>query len=204
MDYKEIIKKGYDELNKTYQDNYSENSNVYKALDLFQKYIAPNSKIVDFGCGTGIPAGRYLIAKGYEVTGVDISPEMIKLSKINVPAMHSICSDFSKLPMVDNSFDAGIALFSLLHVAKKDMLAVLKEFHRVIKQGGYLIFCVNKGDFEGYSALLGKKMFFACFQENELKEYLRIAKFSIILKYVDTFEINGEVENQMFYLVKLI
>lgn len=204
MDYKKIVKLGYDELNVNYQDSYTNNPNILKALYKLGNFLEKNAKIIDFGCGTGIPAGKYLVDNGYDVTGIDISPEMVKLSKKNVPKMHCVCGDFAKTSFKDNSFDAGIALFSLLHVAKKDMVLVLKEFHRVIKKGGYLLFCVNNGNFEGYSELLGKKMFFACFEEKELDKYLADAKFSVVLKYFDTFKIGEEIEKQMFYLVKAI
>ncbi len=205
MNYKKIVKSGYDELNTNYQDSYANNPNTLKALSKLRSVLEKNSKIIDLGCGTGIPAGKYLVDNGYDVTGVDISTEMVKLSKKNVPKMHCVCGDFSKLSFKDHSFDAGIALFSLLHVAKKDMITVLKEFHRVIKKGGYLLFCVvNSGNFEGYSKFLGKKMFFACFEEKELDKYLADAKFSIVLKYFDTFKIGEEIEKQMFYLVKVI
>jgi len=204
MKYKDVIKSNYDKLNKEYQDNYSENVNTYKALDIFQKFVEKHSKIIDLGCGTGIPAGKYLVTKGYEVTGVDISLEMIKLSKKNVPKMQCICCDFSKIFVSDDSFDAGVALFSLLHVAKKDIIVVLNEFHRIIKKDGKLLLCVNKGDFEGYSKLLGKKMFFACFEEKELDEYLKKSGFAIVVKYFDTFEVHGEIEEQMFYLVRCL
>jgi ubiquinone/menaquinone biosynthesis C-methylase UbiE len=202
MEYKEIIKKSYDELNIAYQDNYSENKNTYAALNIFNNFVKEHSKIVDLGCGTGIPAGKYLSEKGHTVTGVDISSEMTKLFEKNVPKMKSICCDFSSIPVPDSSFDAGVALFSLLHVAKKDMDFVLKEFHRIIRKEGILLLCVNKGDFEGYSELLGKKMFFTCFEESELDTYLKNSGFTIVIKYFDNFVIQEEIEEQMFYMVK--
>jgi SAM-dependent methyltransferase len=46
--------------------------------------IAHGSRIVDLGCGSGVLAGE-LAKSGYIVTGVDLSPEMVKLARDHVP-----------------------------------------------------------------------------------------------------------------------
>lgn len=204
MGYKEIVKKGYNSLKEEYQNKYAKNKNTIRALNMFFQFCKTPGKIIDLGIGTGIPVAKYLNEKGFQVTGVDISEEMLKLAEKNVPSLKTVCEDFSKLSAKDEEFDAGIALFSLLHITKKDMGGVLIEINRVLKKQGYFLFCVNKGNFEGYSKLLGQKMFFACFEEKEIDEYLKNSGFEIVFKYFDKFPIGEEVEYQMYYLVRKI
>jgi 2-polyprenyl-3-methyl-5-hydroxy-6-metoxy-1,4-benzoquinol methylase len=37
------------------------------------------SAILDVGCGGGIPIAKYLVEKGFRVTGIDSSEKMIRL-----------------------------------------------------------------------------------------------------------------------------
>ena len=41
--------------------------------------------ILDIGCGSAEPIGRYFVESGCDVTGVDSSPELISLSKEHFP-----------------------------------------------------------------------------------------------------------------------
>ena len=45
----------------------------------FLKYIPDGGKILDLGCGSGRDS-LYFLQKGYDVTAVDASEEMVKLS----------------------------------------------------------------------------------------------------------------------------
>jgi len=52
-------------------------------LEIFQQKGIHSGRVVDLGCGSGIWA-RELVDAGYEVTGIDISPAMIALSRKRV------------------------------------------------------------------------------------------------------------------------
>ncbi len=43
-----------------------------------------DGRVVDLGCGSGLWA-RHLVDAGYDVTGVDISPDMIQIARQRVP-----------------------------------------------------------------------------------------------------------------------
>ncbi len=53
-------------------------------IDQLQRRDIHDGLVVDLGCGSGLTARR-LCDAGYEVMGVDISPEMIELARINAP-----------------------------------------------------------------------------------------------------------------------
>jgi SAM-dependent methyltransferase len=49
--------------------------------------------VVDLGCGTGILA-RALVRAGYDVLGVDLSPEMIRLARRTAPQASFVCGSY--------------------------------------------------------------------------------------------------------------
>ena len=113
---------------------------------LIKEYlINPEMKILDVGCGTGRHAIN-LATKSYNnITGIDLSPSMIKAAQIvaqekNVPVEFRIC-DARELPF-ENEFDAAICLcegaFGLLENDDENY-KVLKAVHRALKTQGIFI-----------------------------------------------------------------
>ena len=95
--------------------------------------------ILDVGCGGGFLSNE-LARQGYSVTGVDVSPESLK-----VAAAHDVTgtvkyemADAFKLPYSDASFDALTAMDFLEHIENPEQ--VISEFSRVLKPGGLFFF----------------------------------------------------------------
>ncbi|MCP9276567.1 class I SAM-dependent methyltransferase [Mycolicibacterium arenosum] len=112
-------------------------------------------RITGAGSGTrffehGIGTGRMalpLIARGFDVTGVDISTKMLdtlrrQLDPEAAAKLHLREADVRELPYADASFDVGISAL-LLHLVPEWRLA-LRELIRVLKPGGYLCYAHQK------------------------------------------------------------
>lgn len=84
-------------------------------------------------CGTGV-VGRALVEAGWDMTGVDITPEMVAESSKYFPTIN--CSAAS-LPLKNNSFDLVIMRQAYFLLA--DGPSVLKEAHRLLKPTGRLV-----------------------------------------------------------------
>ncbi len=99
--------------------------------------------ILDAGCGTG---GMLAECSDYNAFGLDISDEAIKFCKVrklkNV-SRGSICD----MPFEENSFDVVISLDVLYHLDVSDDSEALKEFHRVLSDGGTLLLNLPAYDF---------------------------------------------------------
>jgi 2-polyprenyl-3-methyl-5-hydroxy-6-metoxy-1,4-benzoquinol methylase len=112
--------------------------------DLFRKYHCRS--VIDIGCGTGNHALR-LSRLGYRVTGVDVSPTMLKIAKKKdkEAKIRFIQRDMKKLEKVvpkGQRFDAAICLgqvFSHL-MTNKDVRAFLNRLHKIMKQNGLFVF----------------------------------------------------------------
>lgn len=99
--------------------------------------LPPKPVIVDVGCGTGATA--VLLQRYGMVIGVDISSLALSWSRKR-GLTNLLLSAAERLPIVDNSVDVIIATDILEHL--DDDVAVLKEFYRVLKPGGYVVVTV--------------------------------------------------------------
>lgn len=99
------------------------------------------AKIIDAATGTGAQA--YKLAKlGFDVTGIDLSPEMLeqakkKLNKALKLQFHH--ADGTQLPFDDNEFDGASVSLGLHDMPYEIGLAVLSELKRVVKKNGPLL-----------------------------------------------------------------
>lgn len=103
-------------------------------LQLLSCYSTP--RILDIGCGTGFNI-QYLQTHGYEqVTGLDFSPEALSFCRSR--HLNSLsCSDGTRPPFSDNSFEVILALDLIEHLA--DDIQALQELARLLKPGGALV-----------------------------------------------------------------
>tara|TARA_B100000683_G_scaffold134032_1_gene130812 strand:- start:4448 stop:5248 length:801 start_codon:yes stop_codon:yes gene_type:complete len=101
-----------------------------------------NKKILEIGSGRGGGASyisRYLNTK--EVVGLDISPSAVKNcnKKYNIDNLSFITGDSENLPFENNTFDAIINVES--SHCYTSMNKFIDEVTRVLKPGGYFLFC---------------------------------------------------------------
>lgn len=137
---------GYYDLTHHFRDYRQQSDFIHAAI---QKYSSSAKKVLDICCGTGSHA-LILAEKGYNVTGVDNSQEMLKLARGKVKA-RSRNPKFESGDMFDlkysQQFDAAYCFGTTLM-----MLTSLEEFSRflsstgkTLKPGGLLIFDVWNG-----------------------------------------------------------
>ena len=116
-----------------------------------------NLRILDVGCGAGFFS--VLLAKeGYQVTGVDLTPDMIENARILAAEEKTVCDflvmDAENLRFADESFDVVIS--RNLTWTLPDVKSAYREWVRVLKKGGVLLnFDANYGlsDFTDLSEL---------------------------------------------------
>lgn len=94
---------------------------------------APGHTILDLCCGTGSAVGA-AAALGARAEGIDASPQMIAVARNRFPGVRFEIGDAEAVPRADESYDAVLCSFGLLHVG--DPAAMLGEIARVLKPGG--------------------------------------------------------------------
>ncbi len=142
---------------------------VSPLFQYFIKSISPASVILDLGCGTGIPYGKYAVESGFKLTGIDYSEEMIKLAGKNVPLGNFIVQSMENLKE-EEEFDAIYASYSLQLLYPSAFLSVTESCTKNLKRKGLFYISLNepktnRGD---YAVVMGEKMFFKDYSEEEL------------------------------------
>lgn len=102
-------------------------------------------RVVDVGIGTG--RGSLPLARdGFDVTGIDISQEMLAQCKREAgdTPVTLIAGDLARLPVADASFDSLISLNVAVHFP--NWREALRDWARVVKPGGRLVFDVHSRD----------------------------------------------------------
>src|SRR6266404_2276995 len=108
----------------------------------------PGELILDAGCGTGRNFSN-LARAGSSTIGIDFSYGMLTVARRNLAeipaALPLLLADLERsLPFQTGSFD--VVLCALIGEHLSALQSVLREFHRVLKLGGRLVFSVYHPD----------------------------------------------------------
>lgn len=98
-------------------------------------------KVLDVACGTGT-LSLALAKKGFEVTGVDLSADMLRYARKKAKGNKNITflqKDASSLDFPENHFDASTISLAIHDMPEKTAIEVLKEIRRVTKKEGQIV-----------------------------------------------------------------
>jgi ubiquinone/menaquinone biosynthesis C-methylase UbiE len=98
-----------------------------------------NNELLDIACGTGRHA--IFLKNDFEILGVDISREMLKIAREKVHDVEFVSGDMKKLDL-RRKFDVIICMFSAINynTTLEELERTLNAFHNHLKDGGVLIF----------------------------------------------------------------
>lgn len=105
----------------------------------FELLPPARGRVLDLGCGEGRVA-RELKDRGYDVTGIDVSPTLVELARGDDPDGDYRVADAAELPFEDGSFELVVAFMSLQDM--DDAEAAIREAARVLAPGGRLCLAI--------------------------------------------------------------
>lgn len=152
---KDIEKKGTLE---NYVDDKIKNKKVL--INLIKKYSKKN-KLIESGSGTGV-LSSYMASLGYDVTGIDIDEDILKLSKKIAKNYNSKNKpNFQKKSIFElyyrkNSFDVSFSNGVLEHFTDEQIIDTLKQQMKIAK---VVIFGIPTKYFNQEEAMYGDERY---------------------------------------------
>ena len=140
--HKETVKAGYNIIADRYLAARTRDSEDVHLLDELTGRLPAGAKVLDAGCGAGLPISQMLSEK-FEVIGVDFSEVQIELAKKNVPNATFVCQDMTKLDFPDNTFDGICSYYAIIHIPREEHQPLLANFHRMLKPDGLALLCLG-------------------------------------------------------------
>jgi ubiquinone/menaquinone biosynthesis C-methylase UbiE len=186
-----IVEGGYNRIAQSYQDQRNRFHNR-EDLERLLVLLPKNPKVLDAGCGAGVPVAKFLTERGCRVIGVDLSQKMIELARKNVPGAEFIKREMTELEFEENSFDGLTAFYSVIHVPREKHAELLQNFHRILKPGGVMLISMGAGEWEGIEEFHGVEMFWSHYGPERSLELIKQAGFEILF---DKLEKRGGEEH---------
>lgn len=115
---------------------------AYRDLpELMSKY-AKGKRALDFGCGTGRSA-RFLKGLGFEVTGVDISEDMLRKARQAEPGGDYRLVADGDLTGIEPGYDLALSAFTFDNIPADKKLPLFTQLARLLKPSGVLLNLVS-------------------------------------------------------------
>ncbi len=120
-------------------------------VDLLDSGRVPAGRAVDLGCGAGTTA-VWLAQRGFEVTGLDISAEAIRLAR-ELATQRGVTCHFRVADLagealqLGSGFDFALEWEVLHHIFPPDRPRYVRNVHRLLRPGGmYVSVCFSETD----------------------------------------------------------
>ncbi|WP_316741339.1 class I SAM-dependent methyltransferase [Streptomyces sp. MK7] len=171
----------FDALGADYEKAFAGSAAHRSSLEWVLGRLAPGSRVLDVGSGTGRPTAETLAGAGHEVLGVDVSPVMVELATRQVPGASFQCADIREVPLSDASFDAVCVYFSLLQMSRDDQSRLMRRLVRALKPGGGLAVATVPLDVEDVEGVfMGQKVRVTSFAADDFAAMVTKAGLTVV------------------------
>ena len=117
------------------------------STELLLRLVPKSAKILEAGCGTGLPDAHHHAAGYTRLHGCDLSAEMLEIARALGIHERLVKTDlYQPLPFDDREFDAVTCLGTLSFLA--DAEPTLREFCRVTNHCGIVLFSQRRDLYE--------------------------------------------------------
>jgi len=204
-DPKSLVEYGYDQIAPRYLA-WSAPRPTTTRMHYLEKLISilpAGASCLELGCGAGVPCTQALVARGFAVTGNDISASQIELAKEHVPQATLIQGDMLALDFQQGSFDAVVAFYSIFHLPGQEQGMLVEKVTGWLKEGGWFLFnlATNEGDVL-VDDWMGVKMFSSGLGVEGNREMMRVGGKG--LKVVEdevAMEMVGRIEEKFHWVL---
>ena len=173
---------------------------VLSYVDRILEGLPAGAKVLDLGCGTGEPVAKYIVKRGFRVTCIDESVEMLKFARLTVPQAEFIHADMIDVEF-NAMFDAAVAWDSMFHVERKHHAAIYRKISQALNIGGRFLLSVGGSapdekdhSVEGFiSEMFGQTFSYSGFAPEVTRRLIEASGFEIELWEVDDPTSRGHI-----------
>jgi SAM-dependent methyltransferase len=115
------------------------------ALRRLPEFVADGERVVELGCGTGVPVGEVLAAR-YDYTGVDASPGMLARARLAIRNGTFRNADMESTTFPTASLGAVVAFFSIIHVPRERHAPLFASIAEWLRPGGVFLGTLHSDD----------------------------------------------------------
>ncbi|ULT73753.1 class I SAM-dependent methyltransferase [Pseudomonas sp. BC42] len=148
-------------------------------FERFRQVMGSGRQVLDLGCGGGEPVARYLVERGYAVTGVDSSAALLDQCRQRFPEQQWINADMRGLAL-DQDFAGILAWNSLFHLSPDDQRAMFAVFERHAAPGCALMFTSGPAAGEAIGEFEGEALYHASLDPGEYCTLLDTHGFEVV------------------------
>jgi SAM-dependent methyltransferase len=153
-------------------------------IDRFIDLTVPCSHILDLGCGAAAPIARYLLDRGYRITGVDASPEMLRLARANCPEAEFVAGDMVSIELAGR-YHGIVTWDSIFHIPKAQHGKLFQATYRWLEPNAPLLLSVGGSEGEFIAPMFGIDFFYSGHSPEVSLALLQEAGFEIVLSEID-------------------
>lgn len=171
----------FDGIGEKYDEAFPHKDGQLTAGEWLINALPPGARVLDAGCGTGLPTAAQLDGAGLRVTGIDISLVMLELARSNVPGADFRELDLAGISIGLGTFDAVAAFFSLLMLPRAEIPGVLARMREVLVPGGLLAVGMVEADLDDVPIdFLGGPVRVTGYPRDELAQVVTSAGFEVL------------------------
>jgi cyclopropane fatty-acyl-phospholipid synthase-like methyltransferase len=149
-------------------------------LPLLVEGLAPNSRVLDLGCGTGQPVAAFFAGRGFQMVGVDQSPAMLALARRRLPTHQWLLGTLEDFPSI-NEVAAVVAWDSVFHVPRDRHADIFRRVRETLPAGGRFALTVGGSEHPAFTdVMFGHTFFYDSFPPAQVRAMLATAGFRVV------------------------
>lgn len=137
------LQETYNQIAEDWHQDHSGDDWWIEETEAFAALLRPGSRVLDAGCGGGTKT-KYLTEKGFLVTGVDFSENLLAIAKREVPDARFQLLDLREIERLEEKFDGIFMQAVLLHFSKDEAANILQKIVSRLNPGGILYVSVKE------------------------------------------------------------
>lgn len=181
----DIVRAGYEQVAETYLARRDRVSNL-KYVDMLVALLPAGARVLDVGCGAGVPVAQYLVSRGCTITGIDISAKQIELARREVPEGTFLVRSMSSLAASEYHVDAIVSIYAIVHIPREEHQALFRTLPSFLPSNGAILLVMPPGEWEGVEEFHGATMAWSHYDRKRNRQMLETAGFRVIFDEVDS------------------